>query len=476
MSDLPQQSREQAMPRLYALEQLDTARRGIRQLCEEMPLCRAKVAELLETNKKSARDWYNMLNAQKDLLMDHLEDCRLLLLELGLDALAGYTANFRRAIGGFAVMTPDYGKLTALLTGYLEKLPDSQSVTTNASVIGRLMNSVRMGYYPTDPDHVRLLVRGIAFPPGVTTNLFDPCCGCGTALRTLAMGNNCMTYGAELDAGRAEEAQSRLHRVAVGSYFHAHISSEAFHLLFLNPPYLSVVGENGAKARHEKRFLAESIDKLMPDGLLVYIIPYYRLTPDIARILCDNFRELSVYRFIGKEFDRFSQIAVLGVRKKKANGADRVEALMNATASVAAIPTLDSLPENAYALPDKPKEVPVFKGSVFNRSELARQLAASGSISKLLQKNELDSRARRPLLPLNVGQVGLIGGSGLINGLAVCDNPHIVKGRITKEKQVFREVLKADEYGRPLVTEETETNTNKLTFHILTANGFKALS
>lgn len=89
------------------------------------------------------------------------------------------------------------------------------------------------------------MLRGIRFPDGVTTNLFDPCCGCGKALRQLAQGNNCYAYGVELDESRAEEAQTRLHRVGFGSFFYSRISHEAFHLLFLNPPYLSVINESG---------------------------------------------------------------------------------------------------------------------------------------------------------------------------------------------------------------------------------------
>ena len=53
----------------------------------------------------------------------------------------------------------------------------------------------------------------------------------------MAQGNNCYAYGVELDESRAEEAQTRLHRVGFGSFFHSRISHEAFHLLFLNPPY-----------------------------------------------------------------------------------------------------------------------------------------------------------------------------------------------------------------------------------------------
>ena len=50
--------------------------------------------------------------------------------------------------------------------------------------------------------------------------------------------------------------------------------------------------------------------------------------PDIARILCDNFEWLSVYKFCGKEFQRFRQVAVLGIRKPRDNGSKEVLGLL----------------------------------------------------------------------------------------------------------------------------------------------------
>ena len=44
---------------------------------------------------------------------------------------------------------------------------------------------------------------------------------------------------------------------------------------------------------------------LMDGGLLIYIIPYYRATPDICLALCENFDNLQVFRFMDKEFERF---------------------------------------------------------------------------------------------------------------------------------------------------------------------------
>ena len=55
----------------------------------------------------------------------------------------------------------------------------------------------------------------------------------------------------------------------------------------------------------------------MYGGLLIYVIPYYRLTPDICRVLVDNFNDLSVWRFTESEFKQFKQVAIFGVRKHR---------------------------------------------------------------------------------------------------------------------------------------------------------------
>ena len=54
----------------------------------------------------------------------------------------------------------------------------------------------------------------------------------------------------------------------------------------------------------------------MLGGLLIYIVPYYRLMPDICKILAENFSDLSVWKFTSGEFARFHQAVVLGLRRK----------------------------------------------------------------------------------------------------------------------------------------------------------------
>lgn len=458
----------------YAVEQLREAQKRLLDLFQSMIIWRARVEKYRNTDLAAAKDSFDALLSVRRELVETLGEVRLLLMEAEEYQTAATAGKLRDGLAGYNLMSSNYGPVYEALRSFAGTLPVEG--TTNAAIVGRLMNNIKLGYYPTDPDNITLMLRGIQFPEGVTTNVFDPCCGCGKALRQIAQGNNCYAYGVELDESRAEEAQTRLHRVGFGSFFYSRISREAFHLLFLNPPYLSVLGEGGGKSRHEKRFLIESFPALAYGGLLIYVIPYYRLTPDICRVLADNFDDLSVWRFTDAEFKKFKQVAVFGIRKRRAQEPQDTLWLERYAENPAAIPSLMELPEARYSLPGEPLEVPVFQGAKFNKKELEQQLRRSGSFTQMMsQRSELDDGAKRPLLPLSISQIGLVGGSGMINGLIECDSPHIIKGRIVK--LVRRE--SEDRFspgGRCLGQDIHETISNKMIFNILTPKGFKALT
>ena len=128
---------------------------------------------------------------------------------------------------------------------------------------------------------------------------------------------------------------------------------------------------------------------------------------------------------------------------------------------------IDTLQAESYSLPDEPKRVEIFKGAVFNLGELQRQMSASKTIDMLFEKSKIDGMEKRPLLPFNNGQIGLIGGSGYINGYVDCENPHIIKGRVVKE------IKKREDTEAGMLT---ETRVNKMLFNILTPDGVKRLA
>ena len=457
----------------YALDQLTQLQTQIMQSAQGMVVQRARIEKYRQSDLAAARDTYTELERIRAHLVERLTASQLFLLEMEEYPLASAAEQLRRGLAGFQLMSTGYKPVYEALAKFTASFPTGQK--TSAAIVGRLMNNIKLGYYPTDPGTISLLLRGIHFPEGVTTNLFDPCCGCGKALRQLAQGNNCYAYGVELDESRAEDAQTRLHRVGFGSFFHSRISHEAFHLLFLNPPYLSVINEGGGRSRHEKRFLIESTPTLMYGGLLIYVIPYYRLTSDICRILVDNFDELTVWRFTDSEFKKFKQVAVLGIRKKRDTELSDTLWLEQLACSPAEIPPLTQLPEGRYALPAQPMTVNTFKGERFNQRELEQQLRRSDSFAQMMARSELDSGVKHPLLPLSISQIGLIGGSGMINGLIECDTPHIIKGRIIKVVRMESEE-KFNYRGDHMGSEITETISNKMIFNVLTPNGFKALT
>lgn len=457
----------------YAMTKLGEAAIAVKQAANELPLLRKKLEKFKE-NKQKAKEIYSDLKHQKEKLQSALNTAALSFLEMEQLELANYSVKLSNSIKAFNLMMPNYSKLCSVLSDFASKLP-LENQTANAAIIGHLMSSVKMGYYPTNTEHVKYLDQGIEFPGDVTVNLFDPCCGCGLALRTLAGEHNCVTYGVEIDRHRAEESLTRLDRVGFGSYFRSRISNEAFHLMLLNPPYLSVMTENGNNSRSEKRFLIDSISHLIYGGVLIYIIPYYRLTPDICRVLGDNFEDLTVWKFMGDEFKRFKQIAVIGKRIKRRDGSVFVTELAELAVSPDKIAELSELPKNRYTLPKIEKKVELFKGAEFNVAELSEQLSKSNSFSRLFEKSKLDSEIKRPLLPLNLGQVGLIGGSGLINGLVEYDTPHIIKGRIVKENRVTKEE-NVNNKGEKISETVHETCSNKMIFNLLTPQDFLSLS
>jgi len=107
--------------------------------------------------------------------------------------------------------------------------------------------------------------------------------------------------------------------------------------------------------------------------------------------------------------------------------------------------------------------------------KVEQQLRRCDSFQQLMARSQLDSGVKHPLLPLSISQIGLIGGSGMINGLIQCDSPHIIKGRIVKViRRETDERFAAN--GKHIGSEVKETITNKMIFNVLTPHGFKALT
>ncbi len=458
--------KEQQPITAFCLKEIEGSKTLIMTVSGQLPKLRAVYEKYKGTGLKREVD--SLLDLQKAVnqLLEEFPALVLQLNEYGDEDLAKTTERLYGVLKKYNWLAPDYTSLCGALESFAKSLPTADH-NINTAKLAHLMNRARMGYFPTEPSHVQCLKEAISFP-AEPVNLIDPCCGEGIALHLFSEGTQARTYGIELDEIRGEEAQKRLYRVGFGSFFHSRVSLNAFQGLWLNPPYLSVPSETGSR-RLEKSFLADSMRLLQTGGILVYIIPYYRATPDVCRVLCENFTDLRVHKFIGKEFERFKQVAFIGIKTERHEAEQMAKRLSEYMLSAENIPPITQLPKACYTMPPAKKKVELFKGAVFNVSELADQLKKSKSIERLFEASTLDNRQRRPLLPLNLSQVGLVGASGMMNGLVECDTPHIIKGRIVKEKKTK---VGAEDNGK---TSLREITSNRLIFNVLTSAGLKSL-
>jgi len=461
-------SNEQQQQTAFCLKEIENSKNLILTLASQFPKLRASVEKYKGTGLK--REYDSLIDLQKAVkrLLEEFPALVLQLNEYGDEELSKTTERLYGVLKKFNYLgTTDYSKLCMALESFANGLPTADH-NINTAKLAHRMNRARMGYFPTDLSHVKMLKDAIVFPE-TPVNLLDPCCGEGLALQAFAKGVQARTYGIEIDEVRGEEAQRRIQRVGYGSFFHSRISLNAFQGLWLNPPYLSVPSEHGNK-RLEKAFLADSIRHLQVGGIMIYIIPYYRATPDVCRVLCENFTDLRVHKFIGKEFERFKQIAIIGRKIERREAEKMAKKLSEYMLDADKLPLITDLPKECYEMPAATKTVELFKGAVFNVNELADQLKKSPSIERLFEERTLDNRERRPLLPLNLSQVGLVGASGMMNGLVECETPHIIKGRIVKEKKT--KIGIEDDKGKTAVREITS---NRLIFNVLTPTELKSL-
>jgi tRNA1(Val) A37 N6-methylase TrmN6 len=454
--------------RHYCLESLYSSRNTVLVLAQQLPKFRAGY----DADKGGGKglDYLTRLHKAVNFLQNEFAKIIQALNELEYDSDLIETAQkLSVGIRKFRWLEQDYDKVCVALTAFAQSLPQESNI--NRASLGRLMNRVKMGYFPTDLAHVERIKNAILFPQN-KVNILDPCCGCGLALQAFADGENAATYGVELDRFRAEKAEEVLDRVGYGSFFRSRISNNVFHCVFLNPPYLSVLQQGGSSQRAERSFLLDILRYLMLGGLLIYVIPFYRLDESICKILAENFDDLQVYKFEEYEFKKYKQIVVFGTLKSRSpDEIKATETLLRLSLNPENIPEITQLQAELFALPDKDISVKEFKGAEFNVNELAHQFSNSKSIEHIFDSSKLDTMHKNPLLPLKAGQIGLIGGSGLMNGLVECDTPHIIKGRVIKQKTT--ETTADWKNGADEIREVTSS---RMVFNVLTPFGFKRLT
>lgn len=194
-------------------------------------------------------------------------------------------------------------------------------------------NYVKDGYFPTDSDTIERVLSLLKPCKSGRMRIIDPCAGEGVALAECGQHLNdpeadrtvesitVESFGVEYHVDRAHQAKQLLTRCLCDDFQDTLITPRSFGLVWLNPPYGDLVSDNGqtgdskrsGKKRLEKLFFQQSARLLQYGGVMVLIVPHYRLDHEFRKWIAAGFDRVQVY--LAPE-QQFKQAVVLGIRKR----------------------------------------------------------------------------------------------------------------------------------------------------------------
>ncbi|MCX6029397.1 MAG: DUF6094 domain-containing protein, partial [Chloroflexi bacterium] len=359
----------------------------------------------------------------------------------------------------------------------------------------------KAGFYPYPPQALALTLERITAPTGAPLRLLDPCAGEGKALAAVTqhlarLGAQPDPYAVELGDQRAAAAAQVLPAANVlqADWFDVSLSTASMALLWLNPPYdFDLAGELQPTKRLEYTFLRASYDRLMPGGLLVYIVPRWALgIKEVARLLAGHFHSHAVYAV--PEYAQYKQVVLFAVRRAKALPDGNTEARLKSYAATMP-PALDTATEQ-YVVPacDLKKRFVFYKNTLTPAEE--RALAAAHGVLTTRAWQETAAQPQTvefaPAVPMRRGHVAMLVASGLLGTMTLSDTlarGYAVKvfhaltnaqGEVVEEdddKQVEREkfITKVFTFNRQGDFGVVETNTDLEVFLTTHASAIAAL-
>ena len=218
----------------------------------------------------------------------------------------------------------------------------------------------------------------------------------------------------------------------------------------------------GLVEKAEKAMFRNHIKHLRNNGIFVYTIPISRLTRDMALLISKTLDNVQV---IKKEDNILKQVIIVGTKNQTREPKEDIYAFL----SKLKYEDVSSVIEIKYNLASGGIKIPdFFRGSALDEEELLNLIANSGLMNSFWEKSiNIEKQSTRPLLPFNMGQIGLVLTSGCLDGVVeeYEGQYHAIKGMVTK----IRHNATTDEGNNEEVN--VETISNKVQINIVTPDG-----
>jgi hypothetical protein len=311
-----------------------------------------------------------------------------------------------------------------------------------------------------------------------TVNVFCPDCEDGEDSACFSHINTdsaIRIYGNTVNDHSLAESKKKLHKVVKGILHGSRIQNNAFDVIYCNAATLTDIDINNyfSNKRPEKAYIADMFKYLKDNGVMVITMPFTRLFKDVCAMLSKQLINIQVCKAELEEFYGLGLIHIVGLKQPSKEIRNEEYIKLRRLYDFSQIGHTRDFQE--YTLPKSGTVIELFKGSVLDLDEIQNIVDSSTLMNKVWdsQKAEkLEENIKNPLLPFNIGQIGLVLTSGCLDGLVneADGGCHLIKGRVSKKTQ-------KTEFRNNHTIEVTETTVNRVEINVLLPNGeFKTLA
>lgn len=285
-------------------------------------------------------------------------------------------------------------------------------------------------------------------------------------------------YGNEANQFKLSRAKEIMYKAVKGVLRGSRIQNNAFDVLYAVPVITYEIAEDGAftNKRPEKMYIMDLFKYVRQDGLMIVTMPYTRLYKDVCSMFAKHLKNIHIVKAGFTEFDSFGLVHIIGqkdtAKLPREDEYKKLRRLFDASAinNYSSLALIDD-----YILPNTGISIDLFKGSALDIEELNDLITKSNLMDKIWEGQKVaktGENIKNPLLPFNIGQLGLVLTSGCLDGIVDegNNNYHLIKGRVSKHSQYTTE-----EQDGNIST--IETTINKVEINVLLPNGsYKTLA
>ena len=418
------------------------------------------------------------IEIEKGRYYSHLYDIRLALNE----CICAFNRN-REYLTMLNIVSRECRSLDRVVTG--EELKESID-----EVIGLFEDFEYTEYYAGDTtysyrslEYIRVIELGALDPIIKELNklnreitIFEPDCYEGDCFSYLKgqcdKGENILAYGTEATSN-ISTAKRYATKVAKGELKGSIISNNAFDFVIAKCSIADTLAKNlssgSSVSKLEKNYIMNMNKYLRTNGAILFVLPYYRLHKDICEHIAKYYDNVQIFKATGAFWEEKKYVYIYGQKSANKEINEEIYDNLRACFDERSIPNFTDDINLNFRLPSTTIAIDTFKGSQLDMEELYDIVETSGVLDEFFETQKVEKigeSTTKPLLPFNIGQLGLVLTSGCLDGIIDEGDGHyhLVKGKVSKKSETTREVSDG-------VLEESETISNRVEINVLLPNG-----